>query len=70
MTERITKGVGKWGIGKLKYGTTLFGCQSHVAQALWGVGVPTLPINFHPIMLYTQLAVRQLGISASPFLVR
>jgi RHS repeat-associated protein len=69
MTSRIKAGTGKFGIGKLKYGTTLFGCQSHVAQALWGVGVPTLPINLFPSMLYAQLALRQMGIYASPYLI-
>ncbi len=69
MTERIIAKEGKFGIGKLKYGTTLWGCQSHVAQALWGVGIPTLPINFHPMVLFTQLAIRQVGIFANPYLI-
>jgi RHS repeat-associated protein len=63
-------GKGLFGLGNLKYGTTLFGCQSHVGQALWGVGIPTLPINFHPMVLYSQLLLRQGGIIASPFLTR
>jgi len=41
----------------------------HVAHALWGVGVPTLPINFHPFVLYGQLWLRQAGIYASPMLI-
>ena len=69
ITGRIKAGNGLWGIGKLKYGTSMFGCQSHVAHALWGVGVPTLPINFHPFVLYGQLWLRQAGIYASPMLI-
>ncbi len=68
MSSRISQGKGLFGIGGLKYGTTLFGCQSHVGHALWGVGIPTLPINFHPIVLYGQLSIRQMGIYASPIL--
>ena len=45
------------------------GCQSHVAHALWGVGIPTLPINFMPQILYGQLLLRQAGIYASPILI-
>lgn len=73
MSERLGDGQipgrGMWGIGNLKYGTSLFGCQSHVAHALWGVGVPTLPINFHPLVLYGQLWTRQMGIYAAPILI-
>ena len=73
MTERLgdgaTQGRGLWGIGKLKYGTTMFGCQSHVAHALLGVGIPTLPINFIPQVLWGQLMIRQAGIYAAPFLI-
>ncbi|MBK7885356.1 MAG: hypothetical protein IPJ81_17410 [Chitinophagaceae bacterium] len=69
MTDRIKSGIGSWGIGNLKYGTSLFGCQSHVAHALWGVGIPTLPINIHPMVLYSQLWLRQAGIYASPMLI-
>lgn len=72
MSKRLgdgtNQGIGLWGIGKLKYGTTMFGCQSHVAHALWGVGIPTLPINFMPQVLYGQLLLRQFGIYASPIL--
>lgn len=72
MTDRlgdgINQGKGMWGIGKLRYGTSLFGCQSHVAHALWGVGVPTLPVNIHPLVLYGQLWLRQMGIYAAPYL--
>lgn len=65
MTKYISKGEGLWGIGKLKYGF-LYGCQSHVGRSLWAVGVPTLPINFHPWILNTQLFIRRLGIYSAP----
>jgi len=52
---------------KLNWG--LFnGCTQHSAYALWAVGVPTLPINFAPVVLNVQLGIRQAGIIASPFL--
>jgi RHS repeat-associated protein len=69
ISERIAKGNPKFGFGQFKYGTPAFGCHGHVAQALWRVGVPTLPINLFPAMLYTQLGLRQIGIFASPFLI-
>jgi hypothetical protein len=69
ITRNIKNGRGLWNIGGLKYGTSIFGCQSHVAHALWSVGIPTLPINLHPLILWGQLAIRQVGISASPFLI-
>lgn len=62
------QGPGLLGIGKLQYGF-LFGCQSHVGRSLWAVGIPTLPINFHPWILNSQLFIRQLGIYASPYMV-
>jgi len=43
-------------------------CTNHAAKALWTAGVPTLPINFHPFLLNTQLAIRQVGIYTNPFL--
>ena len=66
--DGASQGKGLFGIGNLRYGTTIFGCQSHVAHALWGVGVPTLPINFHPLVLYGQLWTRQAAIYSSPYL--
>ncbi len=69
MTANIENGKGLWGIGKLKYGFG-FGCQSHVGRSLIAVGVPTLPINFHPLILNTQLFIRQAGIFASPYLIK
>jgi hypothetical protein len=67
MTTSISKGNGLWSIGKLKYGF-LYGCQSHVGRSLWAVGVPTLPINFHPWILNAQLFIRRIGIYSSPIL--
>ncbi|HRP91206.1 MAG TPA: RHS repeat-associated core domain-containing protein [Edaphocola sp.] len=67
--DGMSQGKGLWGIGKLLYGTPLFGCQSHVAHALLGVGIPTLPINFMPQILWGQLWLRQAGIYASPILI-
>ena len=68
MTNRISQGSGLWGIGKLNWG--LFdGCVQHSSYALWGVGIPTLPINVAPIILNIQLTIRQAGIFISPYLV-
>jgi RHS repeat-associated protein len=69
MTQHMKDGVNKFGGGRFLYGSTILGCQSHVAHALWLVGVPTLPINIHPIILFSQLAIRQAGIFASPYLI-
>ena len=69
MIANLENGKGLWGIGKLKYGFG-FGCQSHVGRSLIAVGVPTLPINFHPLVLNTQLFIRQAGIFASPYLIK
>lgn len=70
MAANVRSKTGLWGIGKLIYGTPLFGCQDHVAHSLWAVGIPTLPINFHPMALWTQLAIRQAGIFASPIAIQ
>jgi len=68
MTKNINEGKGLFGIGSLRYGLG-FGCVQHTSRALWRVGVPTLPINFHPLMLNTQLLVRDIGIYTSPYLI-
>jgi RHS repeat-associated protein len=67
MTSNLAKGNGMWG-GTLRYGFG-FGCMNHVAKSLLSVGIPTLPINFHPYILNLQLATRQAGIFASPYLI-
>lgn len=69
MSTNIDNGKGLWGIGKLKYGFG-FGCQSHVGRSLLAVGVPTLPINFHPWILNSQLFIRQAGIYAAPYIIK
>ena len=69
MTQHMKDGVNKFGGGKFMYGSSILGCQSHVAHALWLVGIPTLPINLHPIILFSQLAIRQAGIFASGYLI-
>ncbi|MDI9312706.1 MAG: RHS repeat-associated core domain-containing protein [Limnohabitans sp.] len=69
MCNRMCNGKDIMGWGKLKYGTNMFGCHGTAARALWRLGVPTVPINFHPAMLYGQLLLREGGIYASPFLI-
>ena len=61
---------GLWGITKTRFGIN-YGCVSYAARALWTAGVPTIPIINYlgPSVLWTQLAIRQLGIQASPFLI-
>ena len=69
MTNRISQGKGMWGIGKLNWG--LFdGCVQHSSYALWGVGIPTLPINITPVVLNIQLTIREIGIYSSSYLVK
>jgi RHS repeat-associated protein len=67
-TKHIDKGKGLFGIGSLRYGMG-FGCVQHTSRALWAVGIPTLPVNIHPLLLNTQLLIRQMGIYASPYLI-
>jgi hypothetical protein len=67
ITKNIKKGIG-FGGGSLKYGFG-YGCVSYVGKSLARAGVLTLPINLFPVLLNTQLAIRQLGIYASPFLI-
>lgn len=77
MTKRIIDKEGLWGFGKLRYGGNLrpgnlfygAGCMNHTYRALLGVGVVTLPINIHPLVLHYQLVLRQIGIYASPYLI-
>jgi RHS repeat-associated protein len=68
MTKNIKGELSLSGKSSLIYGGLSRGCHGTVAAALRRVGVFTLPINFAPIMLYAQLAIRQIGINASPFL--
>ncbi len=57
------------GYDRLRFGIG-FGCASTCAKALWVCGVPTIPIIniFGPSVLWTQLAIRQVGIYSSPYL--
>ena len=68
MTKRILGGLDPVSGGDLLYGF-LNGCQSHVGRSLWAVGIPTLPINFHPYVLTLQLAIRQAAIQSSGILI-
>jgi hypothetical protein len=68
MTNNIRAGDGLFGWGKLNWNILGFSCVNHAARALWAVGIPTLPINLHPLILNFQLVVRQAGIYASPYL--
>ena len=42
-------------------------CVGHTTRALWSAGVPTV-YAFHPHVLNAQLALRQIGIYASPYI--
>jgi RHS repeat-associated protein len=42
-------------------------CTSHSAKALWKAGIPNF-FGFHPHLLQSQLAIRQIGIYSSPYL--
>ena len=70
MYSNLEKGRGLWGITETRFGIN-YGCVSYAARALWTAGVPTIPIinYFGPSVLWTQLAIRQLGIQISPFLI-
>lgn len=68
MFENMDAGKSLSGKHSLIYGGLKYGCHGTVARALWRVGVPTLPINLFPAMLWGQLAIRQVGIAASPYI--
>ena len=70
--EKMTEFL-KWncqlnGVKNLKFGAG-WGCVQYTSRALWRVGVPTLPINVLPIILNTQLMIRQFGIWSNPYLI-
>ena len=71
MYRNLENGKGLWGITETKFGIN-YGCVSYAARALWTTGVPTIPIinYFGPSVLWTQLAIRQIGIHVSPLLIR
>ena len=70
MHGNLVNGKGLWGITETRFGIN-YGCVSYAARALWTTGVPTVPIINYlgPSVLWTQLAIRQLGIQESPFLI-
>jgi len=67
-TQKLLAGGDPVSGGSLLYGF-LNGCQSHVGRVLWMAGVPTLPINFHPWILMTQIAIREQAIYTSGIMV-
>jgi hypothetical protein len=69
MSSNLKAGKDLWGFGKTRFGIN-FGCVSYAARALWTAGVPTIPIINYlgPRILWIQLAVRQVGITASPYI--
>lgn len=68
MYGNLAKNRGLWNIDRTRFGLN-FGCVSYAARALWTTGVPTIPIinYFGPKVLWYQLAIRQAGIYASPY---
>jgi hypothetical protein len=70
MTDNLNSGKNLFGFGNFKY-SVLRGCVNYTSRALLYAGVPTvnafLPIT-SPVFLNFELAVRQLGIYASPIL--
>jgi RHS repeat-associated protein len=71
MTNRLNAGRNLLDTGPLKYGL-LYGCVNYNARALLFAGVLNfnafLPVTF-PLLLNAELALRQVGILASPFLI-
>lgn len=53
--------------GNLNWNVAGFSCVNHTSRALLLSGIPTLPINFHPIILNAQLMIRQIGIFGAPY---
>jgi hypothetical protein len=70
MTQRLNSGRNLINSGPLKYGL-LKGCVNYTSRALFGAGVinvnALLPIT-SPMLLNAELALRQIGIYASPYL--
>ncbi len=71
MTKNLNAGRNLINTGPLKYGL-LYGCVNYNARALLFAGVVNfnafLPVTF-PLLLNAELALRQVGILASPFLI-
>lgn len=72
ITNNLNNGRNLLNIGKLKYGI-LYGCVNMTSRALLYSGVINanafLPIT-SPLFLQAELAIRQLGIYANPFLIQ
>jgi len=68
MTDNIHANKDLLNITTANYGLMGNTCSSQAARALWFVGVPNLGGLLGPHFLYLQLAVRQAGIYASPYL--
>jgi RHS repeat-associated protein len=69
MTANVKAGLELSGKTGLKWNLLGYSCVNHASRALWSAGVPTLPINFHPLVLNSQLAIRQVGIQSNPYLI-
>lgn len=67
-TNNIFAGKGLYGKGNLKFGLG-FGCVQHSSRALLASGVWYIPFNPLPQMLTIQLAIRQVGMYTSPYLI-
>lgn len=72
MTNNLNQNCNLLGFGSFKYGV-MRGCVNYTSRALLYAGVPTvnafLPIT-SPVFLNFELAVRQMGIYSSPYLIR
>ena len=71
LTQLTSNIAGRDGLmfGGLNWNLAGFSCVNHTSRALWLSGVPTLPINFHPLMLNTQLAIRQVSVYGYPYVL-
>lgn len=69
LSNNIAKGKGLYGAGNLRWNLLGFSCVSHASRSLLAVGIPTLPINLHPLVLNFQLSVRQAGITYNHYLI-
>ncbi|MBP5371918.1 MAG: RHS repeat-associated core domain-containing protein [Bacteroidales bacterium] len=58
--RKYTSNISRWDL-------LLNSCVGHTTRALWSAGIPTI-YAFHPHALNAQLALRQIGIYASPYI--
>ena len=72
MTNNLNAGRNLINTGDLKYGL-LYGCVNYTSRALAMSGVlnvnALLPVTV-PVLLNLELAIRNLGIYASPYLIQ